>query len=104
LYTEIDAAELQSMRQSDGLMLIDVRTDPEVARGVIEGARHIPLHALPMRYEELDKTRTIVFYCQSGARSAQAAGFLAANGFDQVCNLRGGLMGWLRDGMPVVQA
>ena len=34
--------------------LLDVRTDAEVARGIIAGAKHIPLNLLPARYAELD--------------------------------------------------
>lgn len=97
----IDFAELQRLRQTGTLILVDVRTDAEAARGVILGARHIPLHLLPERYTELDRTGEIVCYCQSGGRSAQACAWLADQGFGHVYNLAGGVTAWLREGRPL---
>jgi rhodanese-related sulfurtransferase len=54
-----------------------------------------------MRLSEFDKKTTTVFYCQMGGRSAQAAGFAAANGFDHVYNLQGGIMAWAQAGLPI---
>jgi rhodanese-related sulfurtransferase len=100
----IDAAELQRLQQAGPLVLVDVRTDPEVAHGVIEGARHVPLHLLPERVAELDPGATTVIYCQSGGRSAHACAWLESQGFASVMNLQGGIIGWVRAGQPVVAA
>jgi len=97
----IDRAELLRLQQAGPVTLLDVRTDPEVARGMIAGARHIPLQLLPERYTELDAGDQIVIYCQSGARSAQACGWLEAQGFTRVHNLAGGLGAWVREGQPL---
>jgi TusA-related sulfurtransferase/rhodanese-related sulfurtransferase len=93
----IDGEGLERLRQQADVVVVDVRTDAEVARGMIGGARHIPLHLLPLRCDELDPARTIVVYCQSGGRSGQACGWLAERGYE-VYNLQGGVMGWLREG------
>jgi rhodanese-related sulfurtransferase len=98
---QIDAEQLEQLRQTGELSLLDVRTDPEVARGLIAGAKHIPLNQLPDRYEELDRQAMLVVYCQSGARSAQACAWLAERGFAQVQNLEGGLLAWVRAGLPL---
>jgi rhodanese-related sulfurtransferase len=42
MFQNIDAAALQNLLVQQAVVLIDVRTDAEVARGVIAGARHIP--------------------------------------------------------------
>jgi rhodanese-related sulfurtransferase len=97
----IDAAELHSLQQSGPVVLIDVRTDAEVARGMIPNARHLPLHLLPHRVSELDPAATTVIYCQSGGRSAQACAWLEGHGFDSLMNLQGGIIGWVREGHPV---
>jgi rhodanese-related sulfurtransferase len=97
----IDAAELQRLQQSGPVVLIDVRTDSEVAHGMIHGARHVPLHLLPHRVSELDPAATTVIYCQSGGRSAQACAWLAGHGFGSLMNLQGGIIGWVREGHPV---
>jgi rhodanese-related sulfurtransferase len=99
----IDITELERLRSGGPLLLVDVRTDAEVARGIIAGARHIPLQTLPSRLGELQAGETTVIYCQSGGRSAQACAWLAQQGFDKVYNLQGGILAWLREGRPVAQ-
>jgi rhodanese-related sulfurtransferase len=97
----IDRTELARLQQAGPVTLLDVRTEAEVARGIIAGARHIPLQQLPERYSELDADRELVVYCQSGGRSANACAWLAAQGFARVHNLAGGVGAWLRDGQPL---
>jgi rhodanese-related sulfurtransferase len=100
-FRNITADELQAMLQQGGLRLVDVRTDAEVARGKIPQGDSIPLHLIPLRLNEMDKAATTVFYCQMGGRSAQAAAFAAANGFADVYNLQGGIIGWAQAGLPI---
>jgi phage shock protein E len=78
---------------SDGALLVDVRTDGEFAAGHLETAKNIPLHSLGGRLSELPKNRSIVLYCQSGARSARAASILKGAGFEKVYDL-GGMSRW----------
>ncbi len=100
---EVDPAGLQKMLDSgEKVHLIDVRSASEVAQGVIEGSEFMPLHTLPLRMNELPKDETIVFYCRSGARSAQACMFLAQNTGMNAVNLRGGIISWYQAGMKVV--
>ncbi len=98
---QIDPEHLEQLRQGGSVAVLDVRTDPEVARGSIGGSKHIPLNQLPGRYEELDPSVLLVVYCQSGARSAQACAWLAEHGFEQVQNLQGGVLAWARAGLPL---
>lgn len=100
-YKNITVAELQTMMKQDGIHLVDVRTDTEVARGKIPQGDPLPLHLLPLRLNGLDKNSTTVFYCQMGGRSAQAAAFAAAHGFTDVYNLQGGIAEWARAGLPI---
>ena len=99
--SQIDPEQLEQLRQAGSVALLDVRTDPEVARGSIPGSGHIPLNQLPGRYQELDPQVLLVVYCQSGARSAQACAWLAEHGFEQVRNLQGGVLAWTRAGLPL---
>ena len=98
MFQNIDSTELEAMREREDITLIDVRTDAEVARGIIKGARHIPLFSLPQHAASLPDAATIVIYCQSGGRSAQACSYLAQQGFAELYNLSGGILAWLRDG------
>jgi rhodanese-related sulfurtransferase len=96
---ELDVETLEAGK--DQIHLIDVRTEGEVSRGVIDGAIHIPLHLLPLRAADIPQNKPVVIYCNSGARSAQACAFMAAKGFDNMHNLSGGIMAWARSGKPL---
>ena len=67
-------------------MLLDVRSPGEYASGYVEGAVNLPLDRFVQEYESLapDKTRQIVVYCQSGARSGQAVQFLLQQNYANV--------------------
>jgi rhodanese-related sulfurtransferase len=100
-YKNIDVAELRSMLAQDNVQLVDVRTDAEIGQGYIKGALKLPLHLLPMKLHELDSKSAVVFYCRTGGRSAQAAAFAAAQGFQQAYNLQGGIFAWAQSGEPL---
>ncbi|MBX2922153.1 MAG: HesA/MoeB/ThiF family protein [Chitinophagaceae bacterium] len=77
--------------QKEDYELIDVRTEAE-HRAFNIGGRNIPLNDLEANWDQIDKTRAIVFYCATGNRSADAAGklkktFPAA----KVYSLKGGI-------------
>lgn len=102
---ELEANELAQLLSGDEVVeLIDVRTPGEAAQGVIAGGRNLPLHLLPLHADQIaHRGRKVVFYCRSGARSAQACMFMAQRGFDEVYNLRGGVISWVRNGRELVE-
>ncbi len=100
-FKNITVAELVALMQQDSYKLIDVRTEAEVARGKIPQGEMLPLHLLPMRLHELSKEVALIFYCQMGGRSAQAAAFAVANGYANVYNLQGGITAWAHAGQLV---
>ena len=101
---EVDAFGLQQMQARGEVVMIDVRTDVEFAQGAIQGAKHLPLHMLPLMADQLENEKPVVMICRSGARSAQACAFLAQRGFNNVYNLRGGVMGWAQAGLALAAA
>jgi ABC-type cobalamin transport system permease subunit len=44
---------------------------------------------------EIPHDKDVVFICRSGARSGQVCMFLGQHGYDNVINLRGGMIGWV---------
>jgi len=100
-FRNISVTEMRAMMQQGSLRLVDVRTVAEAARGKILEGESLPLHLLPLRLSSMDKSSTIVFYCQVGGRSARAANLAAANGFTDVYNLQGGIMAWVGAGLPI---
>ncbi len=101
-YIEIEATQLADLLTSQPIVLLDVRNDDEVLGGIIAGAIHIPLNALPTEYTKLNPDAKIVCYCHSGIRSAKAASFLANLGYENLYNLRGGILAWGREGYTFV--
>ncbi len=100
---EMDVETLQShINDGKKIRLIDVRGVQEMAQGMIPNAEKLPLHTLPARLNEIATDELTVLYCRSGARSAQGVGFMAQQGFDNVYNLRGGIIAWAQKGMPLV--
>jgi rhodanese-related sulfurtransferase len=97
-YTEIEAPDLFDLITKPRVLLVDVRNEDEVARGVIPGAMHIQLAMLPVQYEKLMNANTVVFYCHSGVRSAHAADFAVNKGVKDVFNLVGGVLAWGKAG------
>jgi rhodanese-related sulfurtransferase len=80
--------------------MLDVREDFEWAAGHVDGAHHVPGNQLPERLGELAQDRPVVVVCRSGHRSALAADYLNRVGLD-AHNLGGGLVRWVRAGLPL---
>jgi glyoxylase-like metal-dependent hydrolase (beta-lactamase superfamily II)/rhodanese-related sulfurtransferase len=72
------------------LQVIDIRNAGEVAGGMLDGARHIPLAELRRRLAELDASAPVVVYCAGGYRSSIAASLLRSAGFADVSDVLGG--------------
>jgi adenylyltransferase/sulfurtransferase len=83
-------ANLHEVIEIGNAIPIDVREEYEWDDGHIEGARHIPLGELPNRLDELPRDTDIVFYCQTGGRSARALDVAGDAGFTRAKHLRGG--------------
>lgn len=98
---EVNGDELHSMITNNDVVLVDVRSHAEVAQGAIPGASHLPLHLLPLQLNQLPQDKKVVFYCRTGARSAQACLYAANQGSENVINLRGGIVAWVREGREV---
>ena len=82
--------------------ILDVREDFEWEAGHIDGAQHIPLGDLPVRYGEVPLDEDVYVICRSGGRSVRATTWLNQNGFDAI-NVGGGMGAWnLDNGMPIV--
>jgi rhodanese-related sulfurtransferase len=85
----------------DRYQFIDVRKAYEFESGHVEGAVHMTLQEVPVRFDELDRDRPVVVTCQVGQRSALAAEFLRHKGFT-AHNLEGGLDLWIDEGLPLM--
>ncbi len=69
-----------------GAIILDVRNPEEFSSSCNPKSQNIPLSVLPVRLNELDKTKKIIVCCASGGRSAMAKNILQQNGFNDVIN------------------
>jgi phage shock protein E len=72
-----------------GATIIDVRTPEEFRDGAYPGAINIPVSNLGTRLADIPKSKPVVLYCASGARSASAARAMKQAGFADVVNAGG---------------
>lgn len=95
-FQDISVADFQKRMGSEDVVILDVRTPPEVQEGMIEGA--ISIDFMDPNFKEsiaeLDKDKTYLVYCQSGGRSARACEVMSEMGFGSLYNLKEGFMGW----------
>lgn len=101
----ISADDLNVALTENPPALIDVRTDEEVAGGIIEGAQHIELRSFMARMSEwpTDKSAPVVIYCGSDHRAVVAMVAMQMLGYEDVRSLGGGLQAWLAKEYPVVK-
>ena len=90
---DIEEAHQMLTENLEQIILLDVRTEGEYNAEYIPGAINIPLSDLENRIEELDKSKMIIVYCQSGSRSRTASETLAQHDFI-VYNMEGGINAW----------
>lgn len=81
---------LDEYHETEGAVLLDVRTPQEYAQGRIPGSVNVPLQDLGRIASVAPNKETPLFvYCQSGARSAQAVDLLQRAGYEHVKNIGG---------------
>lgn len=90
-------SDIQRLIKEEGVILIDVRTPAEIAKGKIGGAEEIDVLApqFAEKISKLDKKKTYLLYCKSGVRSTNASHIMVEQGFPKVYNLEGGYDRWL---------
>ena len=89
---EISTLELENwISNGEDFQIIDVRETSEYEQINI-GAHLIPLGEVIARNHEIEREKKVVILCRSGARSAKAIRQLEEIGFDNLYNLKGGIL------------
>ncbi len=94
---EISVDELLNLISSnENIQLIDVREKNEQPEIAALKDLKIPLNEIENRVHEISKDKKVIVICQSGIRSKQAIEILQNKyGFENLFNLKGGLMEWI---------
>jgi rhodanese-related sulfurtransferase len=91
---------IEQLENDSNAVILDVRTDSEVADGKIPNSLHIDIYKgeeFISEVEKLDKSKNYYIYCRSGNRSGQACKIMQQIGFENTYNLIGGMMQWEGD-------
>lgn len=99
---ETDAKELHSLLDRNGKVLVlDVRTPEEYARGHVPEAVNVPIDELARKIKQMQvsKTTPIVTMCEHGGRSSRAAMELQRMGYHATSFCR--IDSWQQDGYKI---
>ena len=79
-----------NFRNTEGAILVDVRTPQEYREGHIPGSKNVPLQQLDKISSVTENKDALLFvYCHSGARSRQATAMLQHMGYANVNDIGG---------------
>ena len=100
---QIGPAEATHLINHQDALVLDVREDKAFAGGHIINSLHIPMAKVQNKLTELSKYKTspVIVSCRSGARSNSICSMLRKNGFENVANLKGGIIAWQNANMPL---
>ena len=104
-FENTDVKGFAELIDSVDVVILDVRTADEFSDGPLKGAILIDQNKsdfMEQVKQQLPKEKTIAIYCRSGRRSANAAERLAKEGYKPV-NLKGGILQWTKENMPVTK-
>ena len=102
MINEIEVTELAQLKENgETVRVIDIRQPAELNAGIIPGAEALPMHIIPLRMNEFKRDEKLIMVCRSGGRSAQACMYLQQQGYENVFNLRGGMMAWAGSGLEL---
>ncbi len=91
---EITVEELKAkIDNKEDFQLIDVREEFEYETSNLNG-ENIPLAEVVLEADKIARDKPVIVHCRSGKRSAQAITLLEREGFDNLANLKGGILAW----------
>lgn len=92
----LDVPTFKTAVSKDKVQLIDVRTANEYNAGCIKKAKNIDIFSGKFTSEvnKLDKEKPVYVYCRSGGRSKRASKKIAALGFKEIYDLKGGILNY----------
>lgn len=99
------ASFVETYQKTANAVLLDVRTPSEYVSGHIASAVNVDFEnpSFVSEIQKLDKSKTYFVYCRSGSRSGRAIVTMKQNGFNDIRELQGGIVG-NQDSLKLVTA
>lgn len=104
LFKSVGVVQFANYIDDTNVVLLDVRSQVEVAEAKIEGCLHIDIlkdDFMENVLSQIPKERPVAVYCKTGRRSKTAARMLTQKGY-QVVDLNPGIVGWIKAGKPTI--
>ncbi len=101
---ELDPNSFEKGISSENIQILDVRTAGEFKSGYIKKSLQADWNDKKQftdRVQYIDKNKPVYVYCLSGARSASAADWLRKQGYQEVYQLKGGIISWKANNKPI---
>ena len=94
------------LKKDPKIVVVDIRTPEEFAKGHIKGAVNINMNSKDFseKLGKLERDKTYIMHCRSGGRSASSLPVWKRLGFKNVLHLSSGTLGWVKAGQPLVVA
>ncbi|QDO92665.1 rhodanese-like domain-containing protein [Formosa sediminum] len=102
----VSAEEMQSLISLDDVQLVDLRSEEDrFKQGYIANSQHIDYSSETFEEDikNLDKSKPVALYCNSGKRSAECAQKLKEAGFVKIFDLQGGVSEWKHKGNILIK-
>ncbi len=102
MLTPQEATEMINRKDA---VVVDVRPIADFSKSHIINSINIPAASLNKQLSQLEKYKDkgvpVILACRSGAQSSVACKTLAKSGFEEVYNLKGGILAWQSANLPV---
>jgi rhodanese-related sulfurtransferase len=98
----ITAREAADEAATGAALIVDVRERNEFEGERVDGVVLLPISEFVARHQELPKDRPLLMLCAAGSRSTSATMYLIQNGWGDVRNITGGMIGWRAANLPIV--
>ncbi|MDJ0805215.1 MAG: rhodanese-like domain-containing protein [Gammaproteobacteria bacterium] len=101
----VDPQSATEMINHQNAVVVDVRPAADFHKGHIINAISIPINGFKNQINSLNKHKEqpIIVSCRSGSQSQAACQQLKKEGFEQVYNLRGGILAWQSANLPITR-
>ena len=103
-YHEIKSAKaIALLKQHQGLIILDIRTEKEYLAGHIIKAKHVDYYKNDFKAQlgKLNRKKPYLVHCASGGRSGKAMRLFKDLGFTRIYHMNDGFKGWEKAGLPV---
>jgi rhodanese-related sulfurtransferase len=99
----VDPQRATELLNREEAVVVDIRPMADFSKGHIINSINIPMNGFKNQMKQLEKhkEKPVIIACRSGAQSSAACKLLRGSGFEQVYNLKGGILAWQSRNLPV---